>query len=96
MSNKKRKIVGDEIAQALKARELEDPEGDPDAVTKFGTIDDEDLDFSSLGQISNFRRRNVEDLTKTNARYAGVKVSRAELEREFEQSGSEESESEEV
>lgn len=92
MANKKKKLLSDEIADYLQPQELQDPEREEDetaAQTKFSTYSDEEEHVRPQTKIlSDFRRKNVKDITKIDKKYKGEVVSRAELDKSYESSDS--------
>lgn len=90
----KKRNINDQIVEILKPREIQDPEeADVDDLTSAKlSVFDEQCDEQEEGRkrLSDIRKRQVTDVTKTHRKYKGQVVSRAELEKDFEASSSDE------
>lgn len=90
----KKRSIHDQIVELLKPKEIQDPEqadGDELTVAKLSAFDEQVEQENVKGgqKLSDIRKRNVTDVTKTDRKYKGRVVSRAELEDDFESSDEE-------
>lgn len=86
--------INDQIVDILRPKEIEDPEqADIDETTaaKLSVFDEQDVEGIGKSLMSDFRKRNVSDVTKSDKKYKGQAVSRAEL-NDFLESSEEEGE----
>lgn len=82
----KNRSINDQIVELLKPKEIQDPEADGDELTLAKVSEFDEGIEENERKLSDFRKRNVTDVTKTDKKYKGEVVSRAELEDEFESS----------
>lgn len=91
----KKRNINDQIVDILRPKEIEDPEqADIDETTaaKLSAFDEQDVEGIGKSLMSDFRKRNVSDVTKSDKKYKGQAVSRAELNEFLESSEEEEGE----
>ncbi|XP_063702675.1 protein Aatf [Culicoides brevitarsis] len=92
----KKRTINDQIVEVLKPKESIDPEDvvyDENTVPKISAFDENDYEDAGKSIISEFRKRNAAvDLAKTDKKYQGEVVSRADLDKFMDSSEEEDDE----